>query len=187
MNAYDEIIADNCSSRSKILLNVLHYAVFGILLNLSRNRLLLFISVFHLLNPTMDDADLVDRYKRYKGGTTKIFDYIVATTRKLPEFMSVLPSLKKATKQAAKKTAKQAKKHSDGAPAADIQVTVTTSQLVKLAELIAKHAVSVPKSIFTLLTDVIKGRKVSSLSLIVRMLMRIKLISCRTAQRGMPR
>ena len=135
----------------------------------------------------MEGADLVDRYKRYKGGTTKIFDYIVATTRKLPEFMSILPSLKKATKQAAKKKARQARKHTDEAPTTNVQVTVTTSQLIKLAELIAKHAVSVPKSILTLLTDVIRGRKVSPLSSAIWMLVRTKLISFRTAQRGMRR
>lgn len=137
----------------------------------------------------MDSADLVDRYRRYKSGTTKIFDYIIAATRNLPEFANILPSV-----HAANKAIKQAKKRPDRIAAADaqvrrvidhdtpcfhrihvlvpcagfansccldVQVTVTTSKLVKLAELVAKHSKPVPRSIITLLTDVIRGRKVS--------------------------
>lgn len=79
----------------------------------------------------MEGTDLVDRYKRYKGGTTKIFDYIVAAAQELPEFTRILPSVhaaKKAVKQAAKKTAKSG--HLDSVPTGNTSVSENQNVLV---------------------------------------------------------
>ena len=102
----------------------------------------------------MSENSLVNRYKRYKAGTTKIATWLSNSARHCQDITTILPSLR-----AANNASKQAKKNKTISPSAT-EGKVTTAQLVKLAEIVVSRSVTISEDILGTLKDVIAARQV---------------------------
>ncbi|KAK5127822.1 hypothetical protein LTR85_004938 [Meristemomyces frigidus] len=102
----------------------------------------------------MSNDGLVDRYKRYKAGTTTLVTWLSNTARQRRDVSEILPSLR-----TAKNASKQAKKKNSGIRVADTTVSVSTASLVKLAEIVAETVKDITREMNAIPKDVITGRQ----------------------------
>lgn len=104
----------------------------------------------------MSEGSLVNRYRQYKAGTTRVVDWLAQTARRSRDVTSILPSLRSANN-----AAKHAKKNKSPA-GQETKVKVTTSQLLSLARVIADAGLHVPDEILGTLYTVIGAREESA-------------------------
>lgn len=102
-------------------------------------------------------SSLVNRYRQYKAGTTRVVDWLAQTARKSRDVTNILPSLRLANR-----AAKQAKNKTTIAEA-ETKIKVTTSQMLSLAQVIVDAALPVPEEILGILRVVIQARRESAL------------------------
>lgn len=101
----------------------------------------------------MSEGSLVNRYRQYKAGTSKIVTWLAQTARRARDVTSILPSLKPAND-----AAKQAKRAKSG-PTSDTNVKITTTQLLSLAQVIVDAALPISDEILRTIRIVITGRE----------------------------
>lgn len=97
----------------------------------------------------MSESSLVNRYKWFKAGTTKVVSWLAQTARKARDITNIVPS-----RRAANDAAKQAG-NIKSLLAPDINVKVTTSQLLSLAQVIVDASFPIPDEILRTIRTVI--------------------------------
>ena len=105
----------------------------------------------------MAESTLVNRYKQYKAGTTKLVNWLTNTARSCQDVTTILPPLR-----AAKDAAKRSKRNHKPETPLSTNVTVTTSQLLKLAKIVVYSSITIPEDIVQTIKTVIAGRQVCS-------------------------
>lgn len=107
----------------------------------------------------MADATLVNHYKQYKDGTTRLVNWLANAARGCQDVSNIVPSLR-AARDAAKQVKQAKKKQKSSVAPADTKVTLTTSQLLSLAQIVVKAAQVVPEAILQTVKDVIAERQI---------------------------
>ena len=102
----------------------------------------------------MADGTLINSYQQYKAGTTKLVDWLANAARSCKDVSTIVPSLR-----AARNAAKQAKRKQKQTAPLDTKVTLTTSQLLSLTQIVVEAAVSIPADIIRTTQAVISSRQ----------------------------